>query len=181
MWASNFGRTNVPSGIIYMFASAQEADNKFDLLLKDEAGEEVDESYREFQTEMFVQDDYRETIDFVKEKLGLSSYSQIEWRDWTTKIIGYVNVCLYNKESKEWEDGSINVLVEHGYHDGARLDISIEDLLENFPTSSFNKTSGKKIEREIKRIEKVFAEACSIKLKRVGGFSDGTSVYETVS
>ena len=64
-----------------MFASAQEADNKFDLLLKDEAGEEVDESYREFQTEMFVQDDYRETIDFVKEKLGLSSYSQIEWRD----------------------------------------------------------------------------------------------------
>ena len=123
------------------------------------------EDDRDMQTEMFVQDDYKETIDFVKEKIGLSSYSQIEWRDRTTKIIGYVNVTLYNKESKEWEDGSINVLVEHGYHEGARLDISIEDLEDNFPP--LNKSQKKLILREILRIEKVFKEATSVQYRKV--------------
>lgn len=178
MGASNFWRTNVPSGIIYAFAMQSSADEQFDLLLKDEAGEWMTEDDRDMQTEMMVQDDYRETIDFVKEKLGLSSYAKIEWRDRYTKIIGYVNVTLYNKDSKEWEDGSINVLVSHGYHDGARLDISIEDLEDNFPP--LNKSQKKLILREILRIEKVFKEATNVQYRKVWSFSNGEWVYESV-
>ena len=178
MGASNFWRTNVPSGIIYAFAMQSSANEQFDLLLKDEAGEWMTEDDRDMQTEMMVKDDYRETIDFVKEKLGLSSYAKEEWLDRYRKIIGYVNVTLYNKDSKEWEDGSINVLVEHGYHDGARLDISIDDLEDNFPP--LNKSQKKLILREILRIEKVFKEATRVQYRKVWSLSNGEGVYESV-
>ena len=59
MGASNFWRTNVPSGIIYAFAMQSSANEQFDLLLKDEAGEWMTEDDRDMQTEMMVQDDYR--------------------------------------------------------------------------------------------------------------------------
>lgn len=177
MWASNFGRTNLPSGVIYAFGMAEEANKQFDLLLQDEAGEWMEESDRGFNVEIFMDDNYRNTIDNVKELLSLNSYSSQEW-DGDKKIIGYVNVTLYNKDSKEWEDGSINVLVEHGYHEGARLDISIEDLIDNFPP--LNKSQTALINREIARIEKVFARVCESKYRKVGSFSNGEGVYESV-
>lgn len=153
MGASNFGRTNLPSGIIYAFAMQED----------DECDTSIDYDY---------------VIEEVKNKITTSCYAKEEWIDRTTKIIGYVNVTLYNKESKEWEDGSINVLVEHGYYEGARLDISLDDLIDNFPP--LNKSQTALINREIARIEKVFAEVCGIKLRKVGSFSNGEGVYETV-
>lgn len=153
MGASNFWRTNLPSGIIYAFAMEED----------DECDTSIDYDY---------------VIEEVQNKLWLSSYAKDEWIDRTTKIIGYVNVSLYNKESKEWEDGSINVLVEHWYHEGARLDISIEDLEDNFPP--LNKSQMAMIDREIRRIEKVFSETCSLKIRKVWGFSNGEGVYESV-
>lgn len=177
MWASNFGRTNLPSGIIYAFATTEEANNQFDLLLQDEAGEGYTEDDRENYVYHESCVNYTDTIDYLKEILPMNNYSSREWI-WEKKIIGYVNVNLYNKESKQWEDGSINIIVENGYHDGARFDIDLDDLYDNFPP--LNKSQTSMISRELRRIEKAFAEVCNIKLKRVWGFSNGESVYEAV-
>lgn len=155
MGASNFGRTNLPSGIVYAFAMGWD-----------------DEEHNAFNNE------YDDTIECVCEKLWLNYYAKDKWLDKSRKIIGYVNVTLYNKDSKQWEDGNISVLVEHGYYEGARLDISVEDLINNFPP--LNKSQKKLILREILRIEKVFKEATNVQYRKVWSFSNGEGVYEKV-
>lgn len=157
MWASNFGRTVCLSGTIYAFAMG-EGDGH-------------------------TEEAYEETIELVKSKLMLCEYANEEWVDKSRKILGYipftVNLWMNSEETK-----GIQVIVEHGYHQWARLDISLEDFededcwdsvkYEHVPMR-YNKRD---FAREIKRIEKVFAEVCPLRLKRVGGFSNGESVYE---
>ena len=148
MGASNFGRTNLPSGIIYAFAMW----------------------YWDGHTE----ESYDETIELITQEI--SEYANIEY-DGDRKVLGYENVTLWNKSSQEWECASVNVLVEHGYHEGARLDISIDDIDDDLQISKANK---RRIDYAISHLESIFAKICPIKMKRVGGFSDWTSLYSKV-
>lgn len=149
MWASNFDRTNLPSGIIYAFA----------MWHWDEHTEEA----------------YDETIEIVQQEL--SQYKFDEW-DGDKKIIWFRNVTLWNRVTQEWECVSVNVLVEHGYHEGARLDISIDDILDLYPQLS--KANKKRIDYEIRFLEKLFKKVCPIKLRKVWNFSNWEWVYETI-
>ena len=150
MSTSNFWKTNLPSGVVYAFAM--------------------------WHGDWHTEDAYEETIELVKEKLWLCEYKNEEWIDRYKKIIGYINVTFYNKESKEWEWWAIDVIVEHGYYGWARIDISIESILDNFPP--LNRTQEKEIEREVKRIEKVLKEVCPVKLRKVWSFSNWEWIYE---
>lgn len=182
MWASNFGRTNLPSGIIYAFAMQEQANEEFDLLLKDDAGEGMTEDDRDNWVRNEVSFNYDNTIEWLEEILDgedrlKSNYVKLDWKwIWEKRLLWYTSILLYNKESKNWEDASINIVVENWYHDGARFDIDLDDLYDNFPP--LNKSQQKLIDKEVRRIEKAFAKVTYIKLKRVWGFSDGTSLYE---
>lgn len=100
------------------------------------------------------------------------------------------------------------VHIETGYHDGARLDFKaylegyssnyhvdkeelferISDLMHNDTDCSdkvialrakqASKWAKKEFERMVKPINKALEEVVPTKMVRVGGFSDGTSVYE---
>ena len=142
MGASNFGRTNLPSGIIYAFAMGQG------------------------DSESHTENAYEETLELIKQEI--SEYARDEW-DGDRKVLGYENVTLWNKSSQEWECASVNVLVEHGYHEGARLDISIDDIDDDLQISKANK---RRIDYAISHLESIFAKICPIKMKRVGGFPD---------
>lgn len=102
------------------------------------------------------------------------------------------------------------VHIETGYHDGARLDFKayfeepyntnemtfeevedrVTDYLESYSDCSdkvialrakqASKWLEKEFERMVKHINKALEEAVPTKLRRVGGFSDGTSVYERI-
>lgn len=102
------------------------------------------------------------------------------------------------------------VHIETGYHDGARLDFKayfeepyntnemtfeeiedrISDYLESYSdcsdkivelrTKQATKWAKKEFERMVKHINKALEEVAPTKLIRVGGFSDGTSVYERI-
>lgn len=148
MGASNFWRTNLPSWIIYAFAMGQ--------------------------GDGHTEESYDETIELITQEI--SQYANDEW-DWDKKILGYENVTLWNKSSQEWECASVSVLVENWYHEGARLDISIDDIDDDLQISKANK---RRIDYAISHLESIFAKVCPIKMKRVGGFSDWTSLYSKV-
>ncbi len=90
----------------------------------------------------------------------------------------YCRIDIYSNARELYE--SIDVIVRSGYYDGMNIDYRINGsdeyyLFENRST----KTLDKKVENVIKKLESVLIKSGK-HLRRVGGFSDGTSVYEEI-
>lgn len=94
------------------------------------------------------------------------------------KIIWYFNVEYYNRVGKYWDSNEYYIVVEYGYHEGGRFDIvAHEDGY--FSNIYINKAYDKRLKKTISECEKIF-EKYTTPMRRVGGFSDGTSLYSKV-
>lgn len=153
MWASNFGRVNLCSRL-WTFG----LDN-FDW-------EEQDE---------FI---FQDTIENVIEKLKWKDFYWQTLNEWyeKDKIIWKFEISYYNTAWRYWDSNEYYIIVEYGYHEWARFDIiAHEDGY--FSNIYINKAYDKRLKKTIKECEKVFAKYTN-PMRRVGGFSDWTSLYE---
>lgn len=122
----------------------------------------------------------QDTIENVKSELNLIDWLyENNWAEWEW----YVQVChfqvpYYNTAWKYWDANNYDVVVEYGYYEGWRFDIiAHEDGY--FSPFYMNKAYEKRLAKLIKECEKVFAKYTT-PMRRVGGFSDGTSLYSKV-
>lgn len=136
------------------------------------------------------EDEYvcQDTIDNVEKDLWekYAEFNRISVRKYINeyKILWYVLIPFYNRNKTYYSEivgcdtNKYYIVVEYGYHEWARFDIVASDD-EYFNEDFINKTYNKKLKKTIKEVEKVFAKYTT-PMKRVGGFSDGTSLYEKV-
>ncbi len=82
-----------------------------------------------------------------------------KWLDRNKKVIGDIDLEVYNKDYREWETKSIYVTIESGYYSGAKIDVSLHEF-EELP--EINKTLAKKIDSICFQIEKVLTTIIEI-------------------
>lgn len=122
--------------------------------------------------------DYDYTIENIQEALTIiKDFDSRTYSEWIKdkKIIGNIPLEVYNKEYKEWDSPHIYIVVEGGYFQGASIDVDIDE----FDGYELNKTTQKKLESYLNRIEKILFKN-TLPIKRVAVFSNGEGVYEEV-
>ena len=185
MGASNFWRLQNCSKIFSFGLNDYDRDEIASILVENDwesvpTSREIDDAISESMSQ-----DCADTIDNVIYELKTKDFYWDTMRKWIwkdLKIIWYFTVPYYNREKiwtgevKWWDENTYYIVVEYGYHEGERFDI-VEDDRDYFIDSFINKTYNKKLQKTIKECEKIFAKYTT-PMQRVGGFSDGTSIYK---
>ncbi len=92
------------------------------------------------------------------------------------RIIAGVSFDYFDKEEQQWDEVCLQIIVESGYHEGAMIDINIDDIEE----LELTQTLKNKIASRINHIEKVLTK-CTLPLIKTAQFSNGEAMYEKVS
>lgn len=123
--------------------------------------------------EDFMYDDIIDNI--THELVGIGGYEADRWLGRDRHVIAAFEVAWYDHDYQEWSSLDLQVTVESGYYAGAMFDVALDDLPEDL-----NKTTQARIDRLVRKIEKVLAAHC-LQLIRVATFSNGEAIYEPAS
>ena len=180
MGASNFGRLQNCSKIFSFGLDDYDRDEIASILVENDwesvpTSREIDDAISESMSQ-----DCADTIDNVIYELKTKDWKRYydyknEWYG-DYKVVWYFQVPYYNRVWKYWDSNDYYIVIEYGYHEGGRFDIvAHEDGY--FSNIYINKSYDKRLKKTIKECEKIFAKYTT-PMQRVGGFSDGTSIYK---
>ena len=149
MATSNIQETGLEKGIYFLSPSTHE-DFKDEEAFEGMSEEEINESLNE-QFNDYVEHDLLDNMGDIKQELR-----------------------VYNRRIEEWVDLCFFIEVKGCYYSGANLIIKVD---EDFEDMEFSNTSEDKIERAIRKLEKIMAQHSTV-LKVVGRASNGETFYE---
>lgn len=118
---------------------------------------------------------YQNVIDSIRMIDGVDECdSWIGWRRDTHAIARY-NMEVYNHEYRQYDCVSIYVTYRDGYFEGGQFDVDLNELDD----CTINKTTQKKIDSVLKKIEKVLKQTTRPCI-RTAVFSNGEGIYQFV-
>lgn len=89
--------------------------------------------------------------------------------------IAQEGIYVYDKEYKQWDYVYVYVTYQDGYYSGGQFDADISE----FDSYTINKTTQKKIDAVLKKIEKVLKQTTKPCI-RTAVFSNGEGIYKFV-
>lgn len=120
-------------------------------------------------------DQYQNVIDSIRMIDGVDVCDfWIGWRRNKHAIARY-NMEVYNHEYKQYDYLSVYITYENGYYSGGQFDVDLNE----FDSYTINKTTQKKIDSVLKKIEKVLKQTTKPCI-RTAVFSNGEGIYKFV-
>lgn len=119
-------------------------------------------------------DQYQNVIDSLRMIDNIETCDKwIVCRD--THAVARYGIELYNKDYEQWDYAYIYVIYRDGYYEGGQFDVDLSD----FDEFTINKTTQKKIDSVLKKIEKVLKQTTRPCI-RTAVFSNGEGIYQFI-
>lgn len=121
-------------------------------------------------------DQYQNVIDSIYMIDNIEDCDKwIGYRSDTHAIARYA-INVYDKDYKQWDHAYIYVTYQNGYYSGGQFDMDLSEFDMQYPV---NKTTQKKIDAVLKKIEKVLKQTTKPCI-RTAVFSNGEGIYKFV-
>lgn len=118
-------------------------------------------------------DQYQNVIDSIIFIDGIEECDK--WLGRNTHAIARYSINVFDKDDGQWVDAYIYITYQDGYYFGGQFDADISE----FDSYTINKTTQKKIDAVLKKIEKVLKQTTKPCI-RTAVFSNGEGIYKFV-